>query len=54
MIKQIQRKLPPGYLRLREEEEEEEETREYRLGNIPPKTSDPKMFQNDDDKINYK
>ena len=52
VIKQIQRKLPPGYLQMREEEEEEQ--REYRLGNIPPKTSDPEKFQNDDDKINYK
>ena len=65
MIKQVKRRLPASYSVMRsvpddpsEEDEEDAEDDEggyvYRLGNVPPKTHDPKRLQTDDDKINYR
>ena len=55
MIKQIERKLPPGFRELlKEEDAGETEDRNYRLYNVPPMTNDPDKIQTEDDRINYK
>ncbi len=54
VLKNVERKLPPGFRDLDSMEDDEDGTREYRLGHIPPKTRDPNKYKTEDDEINYR
>jgi hypothetical protein len=53
VLKNVVRKLPPGFRDLDDSEDDQDDGREYRLGRIPPKTRDPEKYKTVDDDINY-